>query len=341
MTDETADDIYACAAAALASMREYDLPPTPCHYAIWFEYHAGRHLPLRRALSVALSNRRRIDSRMMAELYDLFLAGGSERQAAQEVRAMLVDAKDKLDRAGADAKHYGSTLREAVGEMQRSATPRAEVIRRLAEETAAISAKSSRLSAELAASSRRIAELEQQLAAAHKASMTDALTSLPNRRAFDAMVLEQAGRAMNTGAPLALLMLDIDHFKRINDTWGHTVGDAVIRHVGQTIAQHIVEPACAARYGGEEFAVLLPGLGLDAAVAHAEGIRRTLAQRRLSLRANAESIGQVTVSIGAAVYEPGEPIKTWIERADAALYDAKRQGRNRVAARSADVALAG
>jgi diguanylate cyclase len=192
--------------------------------------------------------------------------------------------------------------------------------------------RSARLGEELNASGQRIADLERQLAAAHQASLTDPLTSLPNRRAFDTMVLEQAGQAMNSGAALSLLMIDIDHFKRVNDAWGHTVGDAVIRLVAATLAQNRTETGRAARYGGEEFALLLPATPLEDAAAHAERLRGILAARRISLRANAASIGNVTVSIGAARYEPGEPISTWIERADAALYRAKEEGRNRVVA---------
>lgn len=343
MTAESRERIAACAAAAFDSLRELGLPPTPQHYAIWYEFHAGEHPDLRRILSIALSNRRIIDSRMMAELYELFLAGerGGEREAAREVRAVLSDAAGRIQEAGADARRYGTTLSDAASHLARGDVALAELIRHLAQETATLSARSSQLGERLGASAQRIAELERQLAVAHKASMTDALTSLPNRRAFDAMVLDHAGQAMNSGEALALLMIDIDHFKRINDVWGHMVGDAVIRHVGLTISQHSKHPARAARYGGEEFAVLLPGHPLDAARQHGERLRAAVSARRLSVRANAESIGHVTASIGAAVYEPGEPVKAWIARADAALYDAKQQGRNRVVAREATVAAAG
>jgi diguanylate cyclase (GGDEF)-like protein len=191
----------------------------------------------------------------------------------------------------------------------------------------------------------RTAELERMGAALREASLTDPLTGLRNRRFVSeqlgdgiALLLcrhedeRRAGRPPPLEADMVFFLIDIDHFKRVNDAWGHTVGDAVIRLVAATLAQNRTETGRAARYGGEEFALLLPATPLEEAAAHAERLRGILAARRISLRANAASIGNVTVSIGAARYEPGEPISTWIERADAALYRAKEEGRNRVVA---------
>ena len=337
--DGTGDAASHCA-AALESLRRHALPPTPQNYTIWFEYHAARNPNLRRVLAVALSNRRHVDSYMMAELYDLFFADTAERRATREARSTLREAAGRIIEAGADATRYGHTLTEVASGIETGTQGIATMIARLAEETAELSARSARLGAELNASGEKIAALEKQLAVAHQASMTDALTLLPNRRAFDAMVLEYAGRAMNSGEDLALLMIDIDHFKRVNDVWGHTVGDAVIRLVAATLAQNRPEDARAARYGGEEFAMLLPATPLPEAAAHGDKLRGLLAARRISLKANAEPIGSVTVSVGAARYEPGEAVNAWIERADAALYRAKEAGRNRVVMLDAALAAA-
>jgi diguanylate cyclase len=316
--------------AAVASLRHFALPPTPQNYAVWYEFHAGRNQELRRLVSVALSNRRAVDSYMMAELFDLFFTDTPERQAAREAGATLREAAGRIREAGADAARYGDTLNEVAGAIPSDGQGLAALVTRLTAETMALSARSKRLGDELHASGARIAELESKLASAQRASQTDALTTLPNRRAFDSMVQEHAGQAMNNGDDLTLLMIDIDHFKRVNDTWGHAVGDAVIRLVATTLAQQGPDHGRPARYGGEEFAMLLPATPLTDAVGHAEKLRGALAGRRISLRGKNETIGNVTVSIGAARYEPGEPIAAWIDRADAALYRAKQQGRNRV-----------
>jgi diguanylate cyclase len=321
--------------AAVASLRRFALPPTPQNYAIWYEFHTGRNDRLCHALTIALSKPRGIDTHLMAELHDRFFADTVERRTAREAGATLREAAGRILEAGVDAQRYGETLNEAAVTIDTDTIGLAATIARLVEATSVLAARSAGLGQALRSSGERIAGLEKQLAAAHDAALTDALTALPNRRAFDAMVREHAGLAMHTGDELSLLMLDIDNFKDVNDAWGHAVGDAVLRLVAATLDQHRPPQARVARYGGEEFAILLPATPLHEAVSHAEAVRGALAARRISLRANAAPIGQVTISVGASRYQPDEPVGNWIERADAALYRAKREGRNRVVALAA------
>ena len=213
MPPDATTDADAHFEAAVASLRSFALPPTPQNYAIWFEFHAGRNDKLRRALTVALTNRRSIDGYMMAELHDLFFADSVERRAAREAQATLREAAGRILEAGVDAERYGETLNEAAVTIDTGTQGLAAMISRLAEETTALSTRSAELGQALRSSGDRIAELEKKLAAAHDAALTDALTALPNRRAFDAMVRELAGLAMNSGEEFSLLMLDIDHFK--------------------------------------------------------------------------------------------------------------------------------
>jgi len=163
----------------------------------------------------------------------------------------------------------------------------------------------------------------------------DALTGLPNRRQFDDVLHREWGRARRTGESLALLMIDIDHFKQLNDSYGHPVGDERLRAVGRTLAECATRGTdLVARYGGEEFAAILPGADMAQARALADMMRTSVAQLRL---ASPAAIGFVTVSIGVScVGSVGsdEP-NGMLERADAALYEAKKAGRNQVAHRMA------
>jgi diguanylate cyclase (GGDEF)-like protein len=159
---------------------------------------------------------------------------------------------------------------------------------------------------------------------------TDGLTGLVNHRTFQERFAEMLARAERTGGKHALLLTDIDHFKKVNDTWGHATGDAVIQYVANTLAQSVKGQDCVARYGGEEFAVILPATSMDAAMHVGENIRTALARRLFVPRQLDETVGAVTVSIGVACYEPGEALAEWIKRADAALYQAKKTGRDRV-----------
>jgi diguanylate cyclase len=134
---------------------------------------------------------------------------------------------------------------------------------------------------------------------------------------------------MPESKPPSLLMIDVDHFKAINDNHGHLIGDRVIRFVAQTVQKNIKGQDIAARYGGEEFTVLLPSTGTKGAEAVAEAIRIAVAGAQLVRADNKKPLGQITVSAGVATYQPGEDMMDLINRADQALYRAKNAGRNR------------
>lgn len=175
-------------------------------------------------------------------------------------------------------------------------------------------------------------ELEQAWSRARAEADRDALTGLFTRRVFDE-ALEEMAASPRRGA-LALLMIDLDHFKRINDSWGHQVGDEVLREVAEAVRSEVREAAdVVARYGGEEIAVIAPGTDSAGATELAERIRKRVAQCRVLAGGEAVS---VTVSIGVAVLEPGEDgpqaDRDLVQEADLRLYEAKRAGRNRVAA---------
>ena len=131
------------------------------------------------------------------------------------------------------------------------------------------------------------------------------------------------------------MLIDADHFKHVNDTYGHKVGDLVLRLIGRVLASNVKGRDTAARYGGEEFAVLLTGADLHAGAIVAEQMRAALDGRRLVNKGSGQQVQGVTVSVGIAQFRPGETSATLVERADAALYRAKRGGRNRVCADSA------
>jgi diguanylate cyclase len=176
----------------------------------------------------------------------------------------------------------------------------------------------------LAQAAERISALEQTLSQATRDALTDGLTGLANRRALDAALRDAAPLG---GCEVSLLLLDIDHFKAINDNYGHQAGDEALRLIAQTIAGMVRHTDLAARYGGEEFAVLLPSTGRAGALSLAEALRAGIAARRLALGGGAPV--SVTVSVGAASCEPGETPLAWVARADVALYLAKQAGRDR------------
>jgi diguanylate cyclase (GGDEF)-like protein len=173
----------------------------------------------------------------------------------------------------------------------------------------------------------------------HEDTRTDSLTALRNRRSMEEVALREVRLAAERQTPLALLMLDLDHFKNLNDTWGHALGDRALRAVGSVLQSAVGSHDLTARMGGEEFAVLLPGRDMETAAVVAERLRERIAELRLH---DAEHSARVTVSIGVSAMRGGE--RAWTDmlcRADDALYRAKREGRNRVeiCATSADAPM--
>lgn len=176
-------------------------------------------------------------------------------------------------------------------------------------------------------------ELEKANTELQSIAMKDGLTGLANRRAFDAALEHEIRRAQRDGKPVALIMLDVDFFKKYNDTYGHLAGDECLRAIAQAIARSVGRPEdCAARYGGEEFAVIMPGADAGGATQVAESIRRAV--MALNILHAGNTTGTVTISLGVAVVAPGNDHVgdrlRLIEAADALLYQSKSNGRNRV-----------
>ena len=159
-------------------------------------------------------------------------------------------------------------------------------------------------------------------------SLRDPLTGLANRRHFRSVLEREIDRVTRSGEAALLLMLDIDHFKEINDQHGHTVGDEVIRALAHVVRSNVREGDCAGRYGGDEFAIILPGMQAKDALAIAHRIREQTEGVRLRSLPGV----RITSSIGVAPADHRHSnLRAWIDAADAALYVAKNGGRNRVA----------
>ena len=178
---------------------------------------------------------------------------------------------------------------------------------------------------------RQIGALQSSLNGAEEAALKDALTGTGNRRSFDAVMTKAVQNSNAQQTPLSLIMCDIDHFKHVNDAFGHQVGDEVIKLFAHVIESSIRETDTVIRYGGEEFAIILPMTEQGTATSIAERIRRQFEAKKLTIRETKQKIGQLTASFGVAQHRPGDDVVTFVQRADAKLYEAKASGRNRVA----------
>ncbi len=186
------------------------------------------------------------------------------------------------------------------------------------------------LQANLKESEVQIERLRENLELAEKTGMKDSLTSLWNRRAFDKMLDLQVELAPQKKTPVCLILVDIDHFKKINDRFGHLVGDEILKLVGNTLAKNVKGRDFIARFGGEEFAIILPETSLGNAIILASQLRQHLESQKWVLSKRNEVVGTVTASFGISQLRSGESKESFLEHADKKLYDAKNSGRNRV-----------
>ena len=305
----------------------------PLSYALWYEHASGMNPDLSRVLEKRLSANTLLTETDVRGLYTQHIAARDMKafEALQaRVRTLLQDTAHSAAGASAETQQLGHSLEKHAQSLAGHFD--AGALRAVADSMLADARRLQGVTADLSRTledhQRELNTLTEKLKVAHSEALTDSLTGLKNRRgleqAFEQLVSEPGGLG-----EAALLLADIDHFKDVNDTYGHPLGDKVIRSVAQVLRDHIKGRDVAARLGGEEFAVLLPHTTLAGAAALADHIRLAVAAGQIK-RSSGQSLGNVTVSVGVAVIRIGETLELLIERADAAMYVAKREGRNRV-----------
>ncbi len=315
---------------AMRHMSQHRIPPTPDNFKVWAGYAQGVPASLKRTIDVLIGNKRTFDAQTNRDLVATFAESGPGVASASQQLSTVVDAaREFLSTAIADNKSQIKTIGDTAGAVSGGADPKL-LVESLVKELNRAANRASELEQNFAASSRELDTIRNSLEKAEERSKTDMLTGLPNRRAFDEFLRLAQTAAMEKGDPLGLLLIDVDHFKRFNDGFGHNVGDQVLKLLGGVLKERVRENDLAARYGGEELIVVLPAADMHTCAAVAERIRKSIAEAKITRRATGEALPGITVSIGVAQFRPGEPASEFIERCDNALYAAKSNGRNRV-----------
>lgn len=329
---------YAASVAqkAVQCMAAQRVPATPDNFNVWFVYSMGVPSDLQRAIDILIGNKRRFDSVINRDLFTTYVAapGGSAASiASQQLHAVMGAAQAFLATAIADNHSQMRTISAVAGQTEAGADPKM-LVQQLVTELARAASRATKLEAGFAEKTRELEAIQESLTKSEERAKTDTLTGLPNRRALDEFFRKVQIAAMERGEPLSVLLLDIDHFKKFNDNFGHGVGDQVLRLMAQVLRDKIRNVDLPARYGGEELIVVLPTAELAVAMVVAERVRRAVSECHISRRSTGENLPTITVSIGAAQFRPGEAMTDLIERCDRALYLAKSSGRNRVVAES-------
>jgi diguanylate cyclase len=329
------DREQAFAKTALALMGGAGVVATPDNFELFYAYASGENPAITQVMGAVLNSKQPVTPELLADMRLRCLSGAraavTMETMGDNMSALIDDVLGKLESSARQTADYKQALSAATGELgsDRSPADVRQLVEGLIAATRAMEQRAKSLEGELQASSQQVSELRDKLADVRKESMTDPLTNIANRKAFDDAV-EAGRRGADDGEEVSLLMCDIDHFKKFNDTWGHQTGDQVLRLVASCLAENVKGRDTAARYGGEEFAVLLRGSTLDAATKVADQIRGNVETKKLVKKSTGDVLGTITISIGVAHFAPGETVEAVIRRADACLYGAKHSGRNLV-----------
>lgn len=335
------DDLHQAAEfahAAVASMARFSIPPTPINFTIWYEYHAGRDPALSRAIDALLAGHKPFTPEVTLQLYEEFLNPARMLRASRETTEKLQEAMDELRNfigaAEQDTRTYGDKLEHFSDKLDAhpGAPSMGALVGAMLQETRIMQERNQSLEERLAETTAEVQMLREHFEQARREALSDSLTGLANRKNFEQTLTLLSKAAQDEHEPLSLLLLDIDHFKQFNDRHGHQTGDTVLQLVARTLSDNVKGQDLAARYGGEEFAVLLPRTRVDQAVKLGDNLRQLISTRKLVKRQSGDELGRITISLGVAEYRPGEALSSFVQRADAALYEAKRKGRNCVVA---------
>jgi diguanylate cyclase len=327
---------FAFAEIALGQIRSLAQAASPRNFEIWYHYATGYNPALNQTINQTLEQKGTLGETDLDHIYNSHIASTRVGERIDTVNARVLDevkqVLESIDTAAGSATSYSQSLADATEKLAGANDGDAlrAVIERLVQGTKEMQLNNKKLEARLSASKQEIEQLQENLDAVRTESLTDPLTTLSNRKCFDQALAKAMAEAKEKNQPLSLLMTDIDHFKKFNDTYGHLTGDQVLRLVAISVKQNVKGQDVAARYGGEEFVVALPNTALQSAITVADHIRRAVMTKELVKRSTGERLGRLTISIGAAVLRPSDTAQTLIERADNCLYAAKRSGRNRV-----------
>lgn len=325
---------------AFERLEKENLLPTPENYELWYVYYSEENPEITRAIDVLIASGQALNNDRCEEIHQRFLSDSSEnervRQAGDKIQTTIKEMSGLVSNVKQATSKYNTHLNDVSGKIKSKKTMTKQevedILGEVMEGTQDMMRQNVTLEEELGRSSKAMKELQRDLELVRKEALTDGLTNLSNRKAFDAEIRRVAREAQKEGATFSLLMMDIDHFKSFNDNYGHQVGDQVLRLVARTLTDGVKGRDMAARFGGEEFAIILPETNLQAAIKVAESLRKAVAGKEVINRNSGEKLGRITLSGGVAQFVAGETVEDVIERADAALYTSKHNGRNQIAA---------
>ena len=320
---------------AVPLMMKNRVSTTPANYALWYTYVDNAIPQLNKDMDGVLEHYGICPPALGEQLYNDYVASKSET-TINDLRAnlelLVSEVSSSMNDTLTDTSAFSEMIDKSFEDLSQvdsnsmSIDEVMSLVRQLVSESQNIRHSTQFLNSQLNAATTEISKLKSQLVEVQKDVLFDSLTTLYNRRSFnkDLQMLCESDQA------LCLVLLDIDHFKTFNDTYGHLFGDTVLKGIARKLKMTCRDGISAYRFGGEEFAMIIPNKSLRIARQIADTSRRSLEKLSIKDRRSGEQVGNITASFGVAELQPNETADSLIERADKLLYEAKSLGRNRV-----------
>ncbi|NQZ53675.1 MAG: GGDEF domain-containing protein [Piscirickettsiaceae bacterium] len=317
---------------ALPLINKHRTPVNPVNYAVWYEYVSGENQQLKKEIDLSLSRNEPITPTLIQSLYEQHvLSGMPERleKANKGIKLVVDNTLKNINKAESTANECVAELNSTQELLNNCSDINIlkSIVQDIVTKTQTLTSTSHELKQELEQSSIEMDKLKSELETIKEVARTDSLTGLLNRGAFD---IELRNLCIQSDITIALVLFDLDHFKNLNDSFGHIVGDRVLQFFSSVLMDHAGSTHIAARYGGEEMALLLFNVSQQQAIDLADSVRKKLATSHLKQKDSDDSLGQITVSAGISLLQMGDTPNSLINRADLALYKSKDNGRNQV-----------
>jgi len=324
------------AAEAFSRIDKENLPATPDFFELWYSYYSGNNAEVVRSIDIMVNQEFELTIERCRELHRRLLNNDRSKETLAKAEEIVGNTLSDVDSAFTSLKSsnedFGGSFESVSSQIANTSDPEElkKLVAGMVAETQQMMSENKTLESKLQKSSSTMQELKQEMETVRKEAFTDGLTGIANRKKFDQEVEMMVANARENDETLSLMICDIDHFKSFNDTYGHQIGDQVLRLVARVFHDGVKGRDLPCRYGGEEFVIILPETALENAQKVADVLRNAVKSKEIRNRATGETLTSVTVSMGVAQLSGEETIKEWIERADKALYRAKRMGRDRV-----------
>ena len=319
---------------AIALLSKHQIPMSPLNYRMGYDCVSGKGGELQKELDEAAAPSDKPLAERLWELYQrsYILDDETLENIRRELNSIITSMQGDMEASGGKLTGYADRLSRFAAILNTSPSPQAMAaeVKLVIEDTRATEQTQRQFNAQLTQITSEMESLRKELVQIREESYTDSLTGISNRKAFDVALEESIYKTRLEKSTFSVLIADVDHFKQVNDNYGHLIGDKVLRFVASTLKWCVKGKDLVARFGGEEFAVILLNTDMTGAYSVAEQIRRAICGGKIKDMTSQKMLDQVTISIGIAQFDSSDLPNDLLQRADQALYLAKERGRNRV-----------